>query len=100
LGKEANRTCCEAMKGLIRESEMIIDASGDSAVRDAALITAAQRIEHYEMAGYGTARSIADQLGYTEIAHTLQLTLEEEKKADRQLTKIAESWINVQAARV
>ncbi len=68
----------------------MIDAEGDPLVKDAALIAAAQRVEHYEMAGYGTVRSFARRLGLAEIADTLQMTLDEEGSADKKLTQIAE----------
>jgi ferritin-like metal-binding protein YciE len=90
---------CEAMKGLIKEGELIIKAEGDADVRDAGLIGAAQRVEHYEMAGYGTARTLARRLGENEIASVLQQTLNEEGEADKKLTSIAESQVNVGAAR-
>ena len=98
LGEESKRESCEAMKGLVKEAEQMVEAKGDPAVKDAALIAAAQRVEHYEMAGYGAARSIADQLGHHKVAQLLQETLSEEGNADKTLTKVAESWINVQAA--
>jgi ferritin-like metal-binding protein YciE len=98
LGIDAERESCEAMKGLIKEGEEMVDAKGDAAVKDAALIAAAQRVEHYEMAGYGTARSIAQQLGRRDIASLLQQTLDEEGNADKKLTQIAESYANPQAA--
>jgi ferritin-like metal-binding protein YciE len=96
--KPAGETC-EAMKGLIKEGELIIKAEGDADVRDAGLIGAAQRVEHYEMAGYGTARTLARRLGENEIASVLQQTLNEEGEADKKLTSIAESQVNVGAAR-
>jgi ferritin-like metal-binding protein YciE len=86
------------IKALMAEGEAIMEASGDAAVRDAALITIAQCVEHFEMAAYGAARSIADQLGHHEIARILQVTLNEEGHADRELSKIAEIWVNMQAA--
>jgi ferritin-like metal-binding protein YciE len=89
---------CEAMKGLIAEGDEVINADGESDVKDAALIAAAQRIEHYEIAGYGSVRTFAQQLGHREIAQLLQQTLEEEYGADETLTKIAESSVNVGAA--
>ena len=98
LNRNPERETCEAMKGLLREGEEMIQAKGDPDVRDAALIAAAQRIEHYEMAGYGTARSIALRLGYPEAAHLLQDTLREETAADRKLTEVAETTVNVRAA--
>ena len=98
LGEESKRESCEAMKGLVKEAEQMVEAKGDPAVKDAALIAAAQRVEHYEMAGYGAARSIADELGHHKVAQLLQETLSEEGNADKTLTKVSESWINVQAA--
>lgn len=80
---------CEAMQGLIREGEEIIGARGDGAAVDAALIAAAQRVEHYEIAAYGTAKTLADQLGYDRAEDLLDDTLDEESKADKLLTKLA-----------
>ena len=80
---------CEGMEGLIREGEHVVEASGDAAAKDAALIAAAQRIEHYEIAGYGTARTLADQLDLAEARDLLDETLDEEGKADKTLTTIA-----------
>jgi len=97
LDKTPTRETCEAMKGLLREGEEMIDAKGDMNVRDAALIAAAQRVEHYEMAGYGTARSLALHLGHSEAARLMQETLDEEKTADSKLTDIAENAVNVHA---
>jgi ferritin-like metal-binding protein YciE len=95
---EPKRETCQAMKGLISEGEEMIDATGSTDVKDAALIAAAQRVEHYEISGYGTARTIAQQLGLTDVATLLQQTLDEEKAADEKLTTIAESSVNVRAA--
>jgi ferritin-like metal-binding protein YciE len=97
LGKSAKRETCDAMKGLIKEGDEIISASGDSNVRDAALISAAQRVEHYEMAGYGTVRTFAEHLGHADAARLLQMTLDEEKETDQELTQIAEKDINYKA---
>lgn len=97
LGRTANRETCDAMKGLIKEGEEMISAKGDDSVCDAALIAAAQRVEHYEMAGYGTARTFAQRLGFHEAARLLQETLDEEKQADSTLTRIAEGSVNVYA---
>jgi ferritin-like metal-binding protein YciE len=97
LGHSPKRETCEAMKGLVSEGSEIISAKGDSAVKDAALIAAAQRVEHYEMAGYGSARTFAQRLGLTEVARLLQETLNEEEQTDKLLTQIAEQHINVQA---
>ncbi|MDQ2777854.1 MAG: ferritin-like domain-containing protein [Acidobacteriota bacterium] len=95
---EPKRETCEAMKGLIAEGEEMIGAKGNPDVKDAALIAAAQRVEHYEMSGYGSARTFAQRLGHTDVANTLQQTLNEEVGADQKLTRIAESSVNVQAS--
>ncbi len=89
---------CAAMEGLIEETKDILHEKSAPDVLDAALIGAAQRVEHYEIAGYGTARAHAQQLGYLNAVHLLQQTLEEESAADEKLTQIAESSINVSAA--
>lgn len=99
IGAETKRETCLAMKGLIEEGEEMVKAKGDPNVKDAALIAAAQRVEHYEMAGYGTARTFAIQLGHQEAAGLLQQTLQEEKAADEKLNTVAESQVNTQAAR-
>jgi ferritin-like metal-binding protein YciE len=88
---------CEAMKRLVKEGEEFIQAKGEPSVRDAGLIGAAQRVEHYEIAGYGTARTLAKRLGFQEIATMLQNTLEEEGEADRKLTAVAENEVNARA---
>jgi ferritin-like metal-binding protein YciE len=97
LGVAAERQTCPAMKGLIKEGQEMIDAEGDPSVKDAALIAAAQRVEHYEMAGYGSVRSFAQRLGLGEVANTLQMTLNEEGAADKKLTQIAEQAVNLGA---
>ena len=97
LGRSPERETCAAMKGLIAEGEEMIGAKGDPSVKDAALIAAAQRVEHYEIAAYGTARTFARQLGHEGIASELQETLDEEGNADKILTEIAEGIINVKA---
>jgi ferritin-like metal-binding protein YciE len=99
LGKPAEAKTCDAMKGLISEGGEILDAEGDPNVIDAAIIAAAQRVEHYEMAGYGTARALAKRLGRDSAAQLLQETLEEEKSTDKKLTELAEQEINLKAAR-
>jgi len=99
LGQEPTRETCEAMKGLIAEGTAMVNAEGDAAVKDAALIAAAQRVEHYEIADYGTVRTLAHQLGYDEMAALLQETLDEEGNADKILTEIAESSVNAKAER-
>ena len=80
---------CKGMRGLIQEGEEVIAAGGSSAVKDAALISAAQRVEHYEIAAYGTARTLADELDLDEAEDLLDQTLDEESNADKLLTKIA-----------
>ena len=97
IGTKAKGKKCEAMEGLLDEGKEIMSAEGDDSVRDAALIAAAQRVEHYEMAGYGCARTFARLLGDAEAADLLQQTLDEEGEADKKLTEIAESSINVEA---
>jgi ferritin-like metal-binding protein YciE len=99
LGREAETKTCQAMKGLISEGDEMIKATGDPDVKDAALISAAQKVEHYEIASYGTARTFAEQLGYSEAARLLQTTLDEEADADKKLTAIAEQSVNLQASR-
>jgi ferritin-like metal-binding protein YciE len=94
---------CEGMKGLLEEGEEIITAEGDPVAKDAALIAAAQRVEHYEIAAYGTARTLADELGIDDAKELLDQTLDEEASADKLLTKIAtggmfRSGINQEAA--
>lgn len=89
---------CKAMEGLIQEGEEALHSESDPAVLDAAIISAAQRIEHYEIAGYGTARAIASALGYQDAAKLLQETLDEESSADQMLSEIAESQVNPEAA--
>jgi len=98
LGKSARSKTCEAMKGLVAEGSEVISASGDPDVKDAALIAAAQRVEHYEIAGYGTLRTFAQRLGRHDIAQLLQQTLDEEAAADKKLTALAERSINPKAA--
>ena len=97
IGEEPKGKTCEAMKGLIEEGEEMIDDVKQSNLRDAGLIAAGNRVEHYEIAGYGTARTIAQTLGLTRSVDLLQQTLEEEKKADARLTAIAENTVNPQA---
>jgi ferritin-like metal-binding protein YciE len=97
ISLEPKRETCAAMKGLIAEGEEMVNAKGDPDIKDAAIIAAAQRVEHYEIAGYGTARTFALRLGLRQAADLLQQTLNEEAAADRKLTQIAESNVNVQA---
>ena len=98
LGQTAATKTCEAMKGLISEGQEAIGAGGDPNVKDAALIAAAQRVEHYEMAGYGCARTFAQRLGKQDVARLLQETLQEEEATDKKLTQLAEGNVNPQAA--
>ena len=89
VGVSASGEPCKAMEGLIREGDAIISATGDPAAKDAALIAAAQRVEHYEIAAYGTARQLADDCGFDAIKDLMDQTLDEESHADKLLTKIA-----------
>jgi ferritin-like metal-binding protein YciE len=98
LGLKAEAEKCEGMEGLIDEAEDIIDDLEEGPVRDAGIIAAAQKIEHYEIASYGTVKSFANLLGEFEAASLLEETLEEEKEADQRLTDLAESIINIEAA--
>jgi ferritin-like metal-binding protein YciE len=97
LGEPAKGKTCKAMQGLIEEGKEAMGEDAEPEVMDAALIAAAQRIEHYEMAGYGCVRTYAQQLGIRQAAQLLQQTLEEEGQADKKLTKLAETLINVAA---
>lgn len=97
LGKDAKTKTCDAMKGLIEEGEDMISDIEKSPLRDAGLIAAANRVEHYEIAAYGSARTFAQTLGLDQAASLLQATLEEEKEADAKLTSLAESMINDEA---
>ena len=90
---------CKGMQGIVAEGAEMMEEEADDEVKDAGLIAAAQRVEHYEMAGYGTARSYAELLDDQEGAKLLQTTLEEEKQTDQKLTKLAKSAINVAAAK-
>ena len=96
LGEKAKREKCKGMQGVIAEGSDQLDEIKDDNLRDAAIISAAQRVEHYEMAGYGTARTYAQLLGEDEAAQLLQQTLDEEKEADQKLTDLA-GELNVEA---
>jgi len=98
LGKSPKGKTCAAMKGLVEEGSEMMGEDAEPTVMDAGLIAAAQRIEHYEIAGYGTARTFAKLLGETKAAKLLQQTLDEEGKTDKLLSELAESIINVEAA--
>lgn len=91
LGWKSERQKCDGMKGLLEEGEHVLKSKLRGSVKDAALISAAQRMEHYEMAAYGSARTYADVLGHQKVSSLLQETLDEEGRADKLLTKIAES---------
>lgn len=88
---------CKGMEGIIDEGERVLHKRGNSSVIDAALIAAAQRVEHYEMAGYGCARTYAQELGYGDAANLLQQTLNEEAETNERLTGLAERAINLRA---
>ena len=96
-GLSTGRKKCEAMEGLIEEGESMIDEKATPEVKDAGLIASAQRIEHYEISGYGTAHHFAQRLGKTEAAKLLEQTLKEEQKADTLLNDLAKSYINQKA---
>lgn len=97
LGKKLTGHTCKAMQGLIEEGRELISENAEPHVRDAGLIGAAQRVEHYEIAGYGTARAIAEQLGLDDVAELLDETLNEEGETNEQLTELAVSRINADA---
>jgi ferritin-like metal-binding protein YciE len=88
---------CKAMEGLLEEGKEILEEDMDDEVRDAALISAAQRVEHYEIAGYGCARTFAELLGHSDAQQILQRTLDEEKATDEKLTRIAMQHVNAEA---
>lgn len=97
MGEKAKGKKCKGMEGLIKEGNEMMKEDADPDVLDAGLIAAAQRVEHYEIAGYGTVRTYAQMLGENEIARILQTTLDEEGKTDQLLTQLAESKINIRA---
>jgi len=94
---EAKGKRCKGMEGLIKEGDEMIQEAGDPMVKDAALIASAQKIEHYEISGYGTARAYAQALGHQNIARVLDQIANEEGQADKKLTALAEGHINMQA---
>jgi ferritin-like metal-binding protein YciE len=98
LDKKPTGKTCKAMKGLIDEGSEIIKEDGEEHVLDAGLIAAAQKVEHYEMASYGTVRTWAEILGEEDAAELLQQTLDEEGETDKRLTELAEEIVNVEAA--
>lgn len=97
LGKRAISVKCEAMNGLIKESDDIIDECEEGPVRDAGIISAAQKVEHYEIASYGTLKAFAKTLNLPDVIELLDDTLNEEKAADKKLTEISTSVVNEQA---
>jgi ferritin-like metal-binding protein YciE len=97
LGESPKGHTCEGMKGLIKEGEEMIKMKGDDKVIDAGLIAAAQRVEHYEIAGYGTVRTYAEMLGQSQHVTLLERTLQEEEMTDEKLSQLAESHINQEA---
>ena len=99
IGEKGQAKVCPAMEGLVKEGEEIIDSTeADTVVRDCGLIMAAQKVEHYEIASYGTLRTLARMLGHDDAAEVLQGILDEEGAADKKLTDLAESHINEEAA--
>lgn len=98
VGKKLTGKTCVGMKGVLEEGSEVLEETGKGTVRDAAMISAAQRVEHYEMAGYGSAREFAKMLGLPEVASLLNETLEEEKAADKLLSGIAKQ-VNTTAKR-
>jgi ferritin-like metal-binding protein YciE len=98
LGVKATAKKCEAMEGLVEEGKSMMEETEDgSLTRDAAIISSSQKMEHYEIASYGTLRTLANTLGLSEAAALLEETLEEEKNTDVKLTQIAESFVNESA---
>jgi ferritin-like metal-binding protein YciE len=97
LGVKPRGAKCEAMEGLIEEGKRMMKEDAEGAVMDAALIAAAQRVEHYEIAGYGTVRTFANMLGLKDIERLLQQTLDEESETNEKLSKLAESEVNAAA---
>lgn len=97
VGISPGRTKCKAMEGLVEEGQDMIDEKATPEVKDAALVASAQRIEHYEISGYGTAAYYAERLGLTEAKELLAETLQEEKETDAKLNKLAKGWINQKA---
>jgi ferritin-like metal-binding protein YciE len=98
VGESPSGKICQAMKGLVAEGEETISEDADPAVKDAALIAAAQRVEHYEMAGYGTVMAYAKVLKDQNALNLLKQTLQEEKATDEKLTTLAENVVNLEAA--
>ena len=99
IGEKAVAKKCEAMAGLVKEGDEIVEETQKGSItRDAGIISAAQKVEHYEIASYGTLKTLAAVLGYDEAAELLNATLQEEKNADSLLSRIAEGGINRSAS--
>jgi ferritin-like metal-binding protein YciE len=98
LGETPSSKTCEGMQGLLKEGKSMMKKTSAGSLRDAMMITGAQKVEHYEMASYGTARTYARVLGEKAIARLLEQTLKEERNADKTLTRIAEEAVNEDAA--
>jgi ferritin-like metal-binding protein YciE len=98
-GEEAKKQKCKGMQGVLEEGDEMVGKDATPAVRDAAIISACQRVEHYEIAAYGTVRTYAEQMGQQRAADVLQETLDEELAADETLTEIANSRVNIEATR-
>jgi ferritin-like metal-binding protein YciE len=98
LGEKAKRKPCKGMAGIVSEGSEMLEEDLEESTRDVAIISAAQKVEHYEIASYGTVRTLAQTLGNNEVAELLEETLDEEKEADERLTQIAESSVNSEAA--
>jgi ferritin-like metal-binding protein YciE len=99
LDEKPKGKTCRAMKGLIQEGSEILEEDGETSVRDAGIIVAAQKVEHYEIAGYGSVRTFAHLLGQNKAAELLQATLDEESETNEVLNRLAESVINPEAVR-
>lgn len=95
LGQSPRGVKCKGMEGLLEEASEMLDEDGDDSVRDAGIIASAQRVEHYEIAAYGSTLAFATLLGHSEIAELLETTLNEEKTADEMLSTIAEEEVNI-----
>jgi ferritin-like metal-binding protein YciE len=99
LNESPKGDTCDGMKGIISEGEDMMDEDAEESVSDAALISSAQKVEHYEIASYGSVRTYAQQLGYDQDSQLLQRTLDEEGETDKRLSRIAETRVNVDATR-
>jgi len=99
LRKDPKAETCDAMKGLVSEGEDMVSHIDESPLRDAGLIAAANRVEHYEIAAYGSARTFAQTLGLNQAVTLLEQTLQEEKEADQKLTQLAQHMVNDEALR-